>query len=441
MLFLTVGCTHSQEASTSKSMTAEVWQKKPAVCSEIIEENQYWGIINDLSIYQNNLAVSVPNKNYLVIYTLDDNKQSLNSQVINLPPDENGSFKEFAINENYLIVGYPRSNRVVVYRPNSQGTWSKTKEIFPPKNSVAAKVGFGFGQTLALEDELLVIGATYSSLDRINFGLENVNEPKVIGDFKWMAYGNLYQTRLDRDTEIESIDVDAKQAIWGSSVTLDRGRIAFNTLRSNKNRKQGYFKWISEVNLLLPDGSLKTILPPKDPQNNPGFGLDIAFNDNLLLIGSPDIDGFPAKSGGAWLYDLNLPEAKPQLFTTSKAIMGDALALSEDFLAIGSSASGMYIASDERQKTLVRRLDNGKTTVMDGVGFLSIKGNILLRKQDRSPDFEIKSILEVFELDEQAKAHLLERLINVDDASLENGLLGTVGESRNGKRVCLKQLS
>ena len=450
MLSLTVSCTYSQEKSTSEMMTVEAWQKIPTVCSDEtidIEPNIFhW--INDAMIYQNYFVLAIPQENRLIIYNIDRDGKSLESQVVNLPADENGSFETFVINENYLVVGYPKSNLVAVYRPDNKGIWQKAKEIHPPENSLAEKVKVGFGRSLKLEEDLLVIGAITNYSEREISNQEYLIDLGTFESFDFLTGSpstSLYKTRLDREVEVERIDVATEDTVWGGSVALDRGRIAFDTLRLGKSKK---WKNSREVNLLLPDGNLKTFFAPKIPNEDPTFGISLELKNNFLLVGTltwsgKGYDGRGSEDGGAWLYDLEKPRSKPKLLTETNAYEGGTVALSEDWAV--TSDSNYTISS----KTIIRRINNRATATIEGFGFLTIEKNILIRKRNPPPIDDVPELFEVFILDKKAQPHLLQEEDNIVAAAFENGILATVSNNSSleedkfwdeYRKICLKQL-
>ena len=76
--------------------------------------------------------------------------------------------------------------------------------------------------------------------------------------------------------------------------------------------------------------------------------------------------------GGVWLFDLNLPQSKPQKITlpyTEPAII--SVAISERFIAIGNTfTSSVRDSSKPYQTTLIRNIATGSTKIIDGAGLV-----------------------------------------------------------------------
>ena len=89
-------------------------------------------------------------------------------------PEDSFNFGEaLAINDNYITVGDTKANRVAIYSyDKSKDKWSRTKEIYPPKNSIIDRVGSGFGRSLVFNKNQLIIGAYIDSVP-INFNNDN----------------------------------------------------------------------------------------------------------------------------------------------------------------------------------------------------------------------------------------------------------------------------
>ena len=68
-------------------------------------------------------------------------------QCVNSYPSDTDNFgSALAVNDKYLVVGDPYSNQLVVYTRDRDGKWLRTREVLPPEDSTAYKVGSGFGQ-------------------------------------------------------------------------------------------------------------------------------------------------------------------------------------------------------------------------------------------------------------------------------------------------------
>lgn len=73
-------------------------------------------------------------------------------------PDDTKSFgKKMAVSNDYLAVSDYKANKVVIYTRSSNDTWQRRYEIHPPENSLAQKLGYGFGSSLAVQNDTLVI--------------------------------------------------------------------------------------------------------------------------------------------------------------------------------------------------------------------------------------------------------------------------------------------
>ena len=62
-----------------------------------------------------------------------------------------------AVDGDYLAVGDPEANRVVIYNRGADGNWQRIREINPPRSSLAKKRGYGFGYELAINNNILAI--------------------------------------------------------------------------------------------------------------------------------------------------------------------------------------------------------------------------------------------------------------------------------------------
>ena len=75
--------------------------------------------------------------------------------LVSEPGDHETFGHALAVSKEYLAVGDPQANRVVLYQRDSGGRWIRFREILPPEGSVADQVGTGFGYSLDLHQKCL----------------------------------------------------------------------------------------------------------------------------------------------------------------------------------------------------------------------------------------------------------------------------------------------
>jgi hypothetical protein len=366
-----------------------------------------------------------------------------------LPGDTNGFGLTLAVNDKYLAVGDlgKQANRVVIYRRDKNDKWIRTREILPPKDSTAYKVGSGFGHQLALDGDVLVVSA-FTVIDPQN---NEVTNPKDFqeSNIYYSTSTALYQTQLDRETEVKLInlpDVPTKGAISPGSVVTENGKIGFILSQEEQPGKR-----INQVYVVsngkahaLPNGKLEYIFPSKVSRASI-YGSDIALKNNLLLV---SIDQ-SSERGGVWLFDLNSPQSNPQKLTIPNATppLSNSVAISERFVAVGNFPLSIDSdLSDPFETTLIRNIATGSTKVIDEAGGLSLDGNILARIRSIGEDLannegrEISRLLEVFRLDDDATPHLIQKRGDVERAFLQNRLLITVQKTNSGKKICTEKV-
>lgn len=370
----------------------------------------------------------------------DSIKQCINS----LPSDSYSFGYAIATQDKYLVVGDPQANHVVVYVRSQDNKWLRTREILPSKSSTAYKLGSGFGQTLALDRDNLIIG-TFTFIEPQDNEVVNPKDFRENDIFSTSTA--LYQTRLDRDTEVKRIDlpnVPTEGAIPIGTVVADNEKIAF--IVSQAKRPSRRIKRINQVYVLsngkahtLPGGKLEYRFASRAWRASI-YGSSIDLKNNLLLV-SVDL---AQDRGGVWLFDLNSPQDKPEKLTipfAAPAII--SVAISERFIAISNipTSSNPY-PSKVYGATLIRNIATGSTKIIGGTGGISLDGNILARISSISEDgdFESPKLLEVFRLDDDATPRLIQKRSDVMRTLLQNRLLITVQKTASGKRICTEQI-
>ena len=300
-----------------------------------------------------------------------------------------------AINERYLAVGDPAANRVVIYTRNSLRQWVITKKVSPPKGSIPYQKNRGFGRNLQLEGSTLIV--------------ESLTQELIPNTAYTNNYYGRYLVTLESKTEAKPINL---------AVERETGFVQFN---------------------LLSKGAIEKIVVSNIEEESK-FGCCVALRDNLLLVGSPS---YYVKSGG-WLFDLDRPDNKPLKLTAPNAYIGETIALSSHFAAVGNLGEWFYPPEDAprlQKKTLIRSIKNGSTKVIDSYGELSLSRNILAIMRPQSDDDEQKALLEVFRLDEDATPRLIKKRKHLIRAWVQNGFLITVSKKFSRVKLCIEPAS
>ena len=370
-------------------------------------------------------------------------------QCIDSLPSDSFSFGDaLATYDKYLVVGDPWANHVVIYTRDNDGKWLRTREILPLKDSTAYKVGSGFGNTIALDENLLIIGAFTVINPENNEAVNSKDFRENNGIFSTSTA--LYQTRLDRNTEVKRIDlpgISSKGVLFTGKVVAENGKIGFIF---SQERPEKQIKRINQVYVLsdgkahaLPDGKLEYRLTSRVRRKSI-YGSDIALKNNLLLV-SIDRD---KDRGGVWLFDLNSSQSKPQKLTIPLvAPAAVSVAISEQFIAISNSSllSSPYLPNLS-DTTLIRNIATGSIKIISAAGGVSLDDNILVRTRS-IPDGneyttinDIPSVLEIFRLDDDATPHLIQKRSNIESALVQNRLLITVQKISSSRRICTEQM-
>ena len=354
-----------------------------------------------------------------VLLAMKNTSTSAQTCLVSNSSDSKSFGYALAVSNNYLAVGDPKANRVVIYSRNGNHNWIRTREILPPKGSAAELVGSGFGYDISLDKSTLVIGA-YTEKYKPN----NQEIFQYTNQLGISFSGGVYKVLLDKKAEVKRIDALNGGEVSGFSISADEGRIAFSIKLEDQPGR-----WIGKVNLLT-GGDVKEILSPTNSAEQ-NFGVDIDLKNNLLLVGSPFDD-----TGAAWLFDLETSESKPQRLAVPNAHIGSTVAISDQFAVVGAVGGLTYAIPP---KTLIKGIKDGSTTVIDGVGELSLDQNTLARMRPRSSDGEEQALLELFNLDDNATPRLVKERRDINRALLQNSLLTTVQKTSSGVKLCIEQ--
>jgi hypothetical protein len=331
------------------------------------------------------------------------------------PGDTNSFGSSVVVNDKYLAIGDPRANKVIIYTPDGSGQWNRIREILPPVDLNLDEDSSIFGNNLELDGDVLTISARTKNPDVPRDDLSSSQVIKISPTYSYLRYS----INLKTNTELQPIDLLVQRDPKSNLVR-------FNLLRQGKIEQ--------------------FVLPDMGDENFDSFddlvrvyGNKIALHQNLLLVGySSSYD----ETGGAWLFDLAQPQTKPSKLAVEDVALGNTVAISQEFAAVGFSGVTWYYPRIDRRKspkTLIKNLSNGSSTVIDSFGKLSLSGNILAVMRPRSPDCEQRPLLEVFHLDENTTPHLVLRRTNIDRAKVQNGFL-ILSKEFHYCQVCIKTL-
>lgn len=341
-----------------------------------------------------------------------------------------------AINDTYLAIGDHKENKVSIYGRDVNNSWIKKREIYPPKNSVAYEVNSGFGKFITLDQNFLIVGA-YT--ERLTSEINNLDKYQKTGVSTSISQA-IYKVDLSKESSIEHINLPENYFIDFQSITADKNKVAFIS-STNKNLDKGRKK-INIVTLNNDKFEISNIKLPTR-RKEPGFNFDMELKNNLLLLGYPSV----YQGGSGLLFDINHLINKPIKLASPNAIIGQTVALSNQFAAVGARHSFNRAAVDNTSlpeaelKTLIRNIKNGSTTVIDGYGTLFLSKNILLRVLLRRDYLIAKNthILEFYYLDDDAIPYLIEKR-TTGHTLLQNGFLVTFQTIDSGKKICTEKI-
>ena len=239
-------------------------------------------------------------------------------------PEDTFNFGQaLAIGDNYIAVGDPKANRVAIYSYDKvENKWLRTREIYPPKNSIIDRVGSGFGKHLFFSQNQLIIGA-FSNYVPVNFDGDTKN--------KYISRGFVYSLQLDRDNQnaLREINLPKRINPTGYAVKVFDNKIALETTVG-----RDYGKKPNKVLIINPT-TLKVesiIEPPKVPIKR-GYSQSIAGNSKSLVIDAPDIPAYLVNEQGE-IETISISEISS--IDEKNRKFGSPLALGDDFLAIYS---------------------------------------------------------------------------------------------------------
>ncbi len=314
--------------------------------------------------------------------------------------------------QKYLAVGDPGANRVTVYRRTATQRWIKFRTISPPKNSLIDNIGSGFGYSLALTEDTLVIGAYASKQNPQD--QERILYPFQPFGRNGLAYtGAIYSTSIGSNAQLKRIDRSHAKELSGFSVVADAGKIAFGVLGYNNQNKTSKY----------------TILLSKNNRRVIDIGGEIALHKDRLAVGR-NID---KQQGHISIFNLRTPEILPEIIKVP--LQGiSAIELTDKFLIISEQK---YLVSTSKEtseaKILVFDLLSRNSNLFAGPGSISAYENLFISSYPTTGDSEILGRISLFDLSATPPKMLSTNRMNIKQSFLsKNFLFKTVNLSTSG---------
>lgn len=287
------------------------------------------------------------------------------------PEDTYNFGKALAINDSYIAVGDPEANRVAIYSyDEAENKWLRTREIYPPKNSIIERVGSGFGSSLVFHQNQLIIGA-YSQPKTTTFDDDiESDEYKLTQQY----HGAVYSLVLDKKGQsfLQEIALPDSFKLTGYSLTIFDNKIAFGATTETQPYTDPSTKTDKKVLIVNPTTLEveETIEPPSPELKFADFGFVIDGNEDFLLVGSRGL----TKKGGALLIDKagkieNITSVKDSISPFLRA--GRSAAIGDDFMAVGNTygSGAEYGSRAEAVNTLLLRQSSRGWSLVDIVYF------------------------------------------------------------------------
>ncbi len=330
-----------------------------------------------------------------------------------------GSFRSLVVSQNYLAFTDVSKNLVTVYQRNPQGRWLKSHDIAPPPNSPVAKIGSGFGYSMALDGNNLIIGAFFNKVqptaaDRLMYPLMPPNSNSAYG-------GAIYRTDVRKPASIQRIDQPKSGEVAGFNVSADQGSVAFPV---NYYDTRSVF---SSYTALVSGKTTRSINVPSGK---------VAIKNNILVVANTSLIGINNDSVSLLsVLDLKQPKQLPRKIETGFLVLG--ISISDQLIAATGSDQNWRLAESQR-KALIVSIKDGSKHSLSGSGMVHVYRNLLVRNYPYTPDYEIPGQIEVFDFQDINKPRLLysQKKVDAQNAQLHNQEIYTI----QGNKLCIEPL-
>jgi hypothetical protein len=335
--------------------------------------------------------------------TLSDNEQGY------------GSFRSLVVSQNYLAFTDVGKNRVTVYQRNSSGRWSKSHDITPPPNSPVAKIGGGFGYSMALDGNDLIIGVFFSkeqptATDRSTHPFMPPNSNSAYG-------GAIYRTDVRKPASIQRIDQPKSGEVAGFNVAADRGSVAFPV---NYYDSKGI---LSSYTAVVSGKTTRSINIPSGT---------VAIKNNILVVGdNTSLLGTRNKNSMSVLSLFDLKKSNQLLRKIEADFLVFSISISDQLIAATGSHHA-WGSPESQQNILIINISDGSEYILKGSGMIHAYQKLLIRYYPYTFDYETPGQIELFDFRNINKPRLLysQKKVDIQSAQLNNQEMYTTQENK-----------
>ncbi|MDN5215487.1 Ig-like domain-containing protein [Fulvivirgaceae bacterium BMA12] len=208
--------------------------------------------------------------------------------------------------------------------------WTEKDKGLP---TVSAKFGDKFGNALAVDGDIMVVGAPNSDLMGLNSGIVFIYE---LINGQWEQIATL------------SPAIPEKEVYFGSAVTIQNDVIVVGSPGSDVGGvRSGKVFVFLKPGAKWDDANEDAQLTASDADQNYRFGHDVAIDNDVIVVGAPDAYGTGNRSGAVYVFEqplsgwvnmhetAKLIESKPNL-KSAKENFGISVDIDSDVIVAGS---------------------------------------------------------------------------------------------------------
>jgi hypothetical protein len=285
------------------------------------------------------------------------------------------------------------------------GGWNRIRVISPPEDSPFSDISSGFGCSLGLDGETLIIGASKQIVNlRNNF--DDCEQrlfpfcPTGIRNIRFA--GAVYQTTVDEISPLQRIDIPREGSQAAGSVAAAGGNISFGVIDfSASDPFSGYTVLISKgrTHFLKSRGSV--VMGDKYT----AFISD--EQDKILLFNSQSLDDPPQ--------EVIVP------------FLARSFALSDNFIAVNNGfVPGGTNRSLDKAQSFVVRLKDGANCIIEEYGKIALNNCFLVFSFDYEYIYPSQGHLKIFSLNDMTNPKLIrEENDGIKKAKLTDNFLVT----------------
>jgi fibronectin type 3 domain-containing protein len=314
-----------------------IWQETTKLVADDVQASDYFG--DSVALFE---TVAVVKGSNTQPYVFEQQADGSWTQTAKLSPAEGAIMTgtSLDVHGDLIIIGTPSdgdrgsdAGAAYIFQRQNDGSWVQQVKLYASD----AGAGFQFGNTVAILDNIAVIGSFYDDDNGIKSGSVYIFEQQADGE--WVELQKLLA------------DDGVSEDIFGKKIALSYGRIAVSAPKNDSPSsvdagsvyifdKSSNGSWLQSAKITA-----------QDPSENALFGqsIDLSGNGDSLVVGALGVNGINGlQTGAVYIFKETYPTVwqqvakKMALNQVTSYFFGNSIAISGSNFLVGANGDSTY---------------------------------------------------------------------------------------------------